>query len=123
MSDDDDSEGGDAARRNRLRALEEKIAAAKGPPKAVSGGESHYSQAGLAWRMVTELVAGLGIGAVMGYGLDVLLGTAPILMVVFIGLGFAAGIRVMLRTAQEVTNRAADGDAPDARETKTKDEG
>lgn len=69
--------------------------------------EEHYSQAQLAWRMVIELVAGLGVGFGIGYGLDALFGTRPWLMVVFILLGFAAGVNVMLRTAREV--RLKDG--------------
>jgi ATP synthase protein I len=97
MSRDDESE--------RLRQLEAKIAAAREKGRRPSHNESHYSQAQLAWRMVTELVAGLGIGLLIGLGLDTLLGTAPILMVVFIGFGLAAGIRVMMRTAEEVGRR------------------
>jgi len=107
----------------RLRRLEAKIAAAKGAGAAQrpSHDEKGYSQAQLAWRMVTELVAGLVIGLLIGLGLDTLLGTAPILMVVFIGLGLAAGVRVMMRTAGEVGRRGAGdpgapggGDAGDA---------
>lgn len=51
--------------------------------------------------MVIELVAGLGLGFLIGYGLDLLLGTTPFLMIVFIGLGFAAGVKTMMRTATE----------------------
>nr|WP_246594549.1 AtpZ/AtpI family protein [Mameliella sediminis] len=69
--------------------------------------EEHYSQANIAWRMVTEMVAGLGIGFGIGYGLDILLGTTPLLMVVFALLGIAAGINVMLRTAKEVQAKQA----------------
>jgi ATP synthase protein I len=99
----------------RLRRLEAKIAAAKGGRETRPHQEEHYSQASLAWRMVTELVAGIGIGLVLGLGLDTLFGTAPVLMVVFLGLGFAAGIRVMLRTAKEVQAGTEDEsrDAPD----------
>ncbi|HSG35960.1 MAG TPA: AtpZ/AtpI family protein, partial [Paracoccaceae bacterium] len=61
-----------------------------------------YSQAQLAWRMVIELVAGLGIGFIVGYGLDSLLGTMPIFLVIFIFFGLAAGIKTMLRSAKEV---------------------
>ena len=64
--------------------------------------DEHYSQAQLAWRMVIELVAGLGIGFGMGYGLDWLFGTSPWLMIVFIFLGLAAGIQTMMRSAREV---------------------
>ncbi len=87
----------------RLRALEERIAAAKRaratPPRR---GGDHHSQAQVAWRMVIELVAGLGIGASIGYGLDVLFGTGPLLMVIFLFLGLAAGVKTMVATAQEV---------------------
>ena len=88
---------------DRLAALEAKLAARRAadvPPKAHS--EEHYSQAQLAWRMVIELVAGLGIGFGIGYGLDSLFGTLPIFLVLFIFLGLAAGVKTMLRSAQEV---------------------
>jgi ATP synthase protein I len=52
--------------------------------------------------MVIELVAGLGIGFGIGYGLDSLFGTLPILLVLFTLLGLAAGVKTMLRSAQEV---------------------
>ena len=52
--------------------------------------------------MVIELVAGLGIGFIIGYGLDTLLGTKPIFLVIFIFFGLAAGINTMLRSAKEV---------------------
>ena len=90
---------------SRLRALEDRIAAAKGETRKTHSDE-HYSQAQMAWRMVIELVAGLGIGFGIGYGLDVLLGTSPILMVLFIFFGLAAGVKTMLRSAQEMQNDA-----------------
>ncbi|MEL6206456.1 MAG: AtpZ/AtpI family protein [Pseudomonadota bacterium] len=107
MSDSDD--------RKRLKELEDRIAAAKGKGPRTTHNEQHYSQAQLAWRMVTELVAGLGIGLLIGMGLDSLLGTAPFLMIVFIGFGLAAGIKVMMRTAAEVGKTADDAKAPDAK--------
>ena len=64
--------------------------------------EEHYSQAQLAWRMVIELVAGLGIGFGIGYGLDRLMGTIPIFLVLFTLLGFAAGVQTMVRSAREI---------------------
>lgn len=104
----------------RLRALEERIAKAKGAlePKT-SRGEEHFSMANMAWRMVVELVAGLVIGLGMGWGLDKLLGTTPIFLVLFIGFGFAAGMKTVLRTAEEVNKQNAvstDKDATDERD-------
>ncbi len=88
---------------DRLRALEARLAEARArraPPPA--HGEEHYSQASIAWRMVTEMVAGIGIGLGIGLGLDALMGTRPLMLVAFVLLGFAAGVRVMMRTAEEV---------------------
>lgn len=96
----------------RLRALEARLAAARArrapPPRA----DEHYAQANTAWRMVSELVAGIGIGVGLGLGLDALLGTRPFLLVIFVLLGFVAGVRVMMRTAGEIgreAERAAGG--------------
>lgn len=90
----------------RLNALEERIAAAKKAQAPTPRADEHYSQAQLAWRMVIELVAGLGIGVALGLGLDSLLGTRPIFLVVFTLLGFAAGVNVMMRTAREAQDKA-----------------
>ena len=95
---------------DRLRALNERLAAAR-PKAPPHHSESHHSQAQLAWRMVVELVAGLGIGFGIGYGLDVLFGTLPWLMVVFTLLGFAAGVKTMVGSAKELQGRAAFGAA------------
>jgi ATP synthase protein I len=53
---------------------------------------------------------GIAIGGAMGYGVDWLLGTLPAFTLVLGLLGFAAGVRVMLRSAQEV-NRPPRGEA------------
>ncbi|MBM7069511.1 AtpZ/AtpI family protein [Actibacterium sp. 188UL27-1] len=93
---------------DRLRKLEDRIDALKETQAPQPRADEHYSQAQAGWRMVTELVAGLLIGFSIGYGLDVLFGTLPILLVLFTLLGFAAGVRVMLRTAQEIQSDAVD---------------
>ena len=87
---------------DRLRALEAKIEALRAPKEVKDHSEEHYSQAQLAWRMVIELVAGLGIGFGIGYGLDTLFGTMPIFLVLFIFFGLAAGVQTMMRSAKEV---------------------
>ncbi|TDX33189.1 AtpZ/AtpI family protein [Rhodovulum visakhapatnamense] len=105
----------DPAEKERLARLEARLAAlkkAKADP-APSHMDSHYTQAQLAWRMVIELVSGLGIGFGIGFGIDSWLGTKPIFLVLFILLGLAAGIRVMLRTAQEVQGQQAAAAAED----------
>jgi ATP synthase protein I len=92
----------------RLKALDDRIAKAKAalePPRAA---QDHHSMAQVGWRMVIELVSGLGIGAAMGYGLDVLFGTLPIFLVVLTLLGFAAGVKTMIRSAREIQDNRVD---------------
>ncbi|MDO5529246.1 MAG: AtpZ/AtpI family protein [Paracoccus sp. (in: a-proteobacteria)] len=99
MTKPDQDPDADAA--ERLRRLERRLgelSAGKDAPSAMAG----LSNAHVAWRMVTELVAGLGIGFGIGYGLDTLFGTRPVLLVIFLLLGFAAGVNVMMRTAREM---------------------
>lgn len=94
---------------DRLRRLEERLAEARQVEDGPNPVGDKFSQANMAWRMVIELVSGLGIGFGIGYGLDVLLGTMPFLMVVFTFLGFAAGIKTLLRTAAEMGKQAQAG--------------
>lgn len=86
----------------RLKELEERLGALKekGQRNRSSMGDMRGGE--MAWRMVIELVVGMGIGLAIGYGFDSVLGTKPVLMIIFVLLGFAAGIRTMLRTAAEM---------------------
>lgn len=93
----------DQDRKARLDALEAKLAEKRAAEAPKRHQDEHYSQAQNAWRMVVELVAGMAVGFAMGYGLDILLGTKPWLMVVFLFLGFAAGVRAMIATAKDMT--------------------
>ena len=92
----------DPSERERLAQLDARIAKLKEKDAPKPHQDEHYSQAQLAWRMVIELVAGLGIGFGIGYGLDWAFGTLPIFLVVFTLLGFAAGIKTMMRSAAEI---------------------
>ena len=98
----------DPDEKQRMAQLADKIASAKVAQRPHSPIEDHHSQAHAGWRMVTELVAGLLIGFCIGYGLDRLLGTVPIFLVLFVLLGFAAGVKTMLRSAQDL-QRAQSG--------------
>jgi ATP synthase protein I len=105
MPDDPDAD--------RLDRLEARIAAAKGEGKPPSGSLRGVSQGEAAWRMVIELVTGMALGLAIGLGFDALLGTQPVMTVIFSLLGFAAGIRTMLRTAQSLTRGGPGGDPGD----------
>ncbi|WP_430458959.1 AtpZ/AtpI family protein [Shimia sagamensis] len=90
-----------------MQRLEERIEAARKAQDPKPRADEHYSGANLAWRMVIEMVAGLGIGFGIGYGLDSLFGTLPIFMVLFTMLGLAAGIKTMLSSAKEIEEKQA----------------
>ena len=55
-----------------------------------------------------ELLAGVVFGVVVGVFLDRWLGTTPWLLIVFLLLGIGAGIRNVIRTAQEESRKARD---------------
>ena len=98
----------DQVEKERLKALGDKIEAAKKAtqPKR-SKKEEHHTAVQTGWRMVIELVAGILIGFGIGFGLDTLFGTMPIFLVLFILLGFIAGVRTMLRSAKELQEEHA----------------
>jgi ATP synthase protein I len=97
----------------RLRALEERLAQARKKGERTPGAMRGLSQGEAGWRMVIELATGMALGLGIGYGLDALLGTRPVLMVIFALLGFAAGVRTMLKTAQSL--QASQEDKTDGR--------
>lgn len=62
-----------------------------------------YKTLSLAWRMVFELVLGVVIGLSIGYSFDWAFGTMPVMLVIFGGLGFAAGVKTMLESSREMS--------------------
>ena len=91
---------------DRLEALGDRLEKLKAGSEEAPHMKKNYAQANLAWRMVIELVAGLGIGFGMGYGLDYVLGTMPLFLVIFVLLGLAAGVKTMLASAKEIELQA-----------------
>lgn len=57
---------------------------------------------GEAFRIVAELVVGVAVGGGLGWFLDRQLGTTPWLLIVFLMLGFAAGLSNVIRTARRM---------------------
>jgi ATP synthase protein I len=87
---------------NRLRDLDARIARARKAQEPEPPRNDGHMLAQQGWRMVTEMVAGLLVGFGIGWGLDLLFGTRPLFLVLFVLLGLVAGIRMMLRTAAEI---------------------
>ena len=70
------------------------------------------SQSGIAFRFTTELVASLVVGGGLGWGIDWLFGhfgfhTRPAFLIVFFMLGIVAGIRNVMRAANQINAEIA----------------
>ncbi len=102
----------------RLDELEERLRALRKAQEPAPRKESHVSQAQAGWRMVTELVVGLLLGFGIGYGLDSLFGTMPIFLILFTLLGFAGGVRAMMKSAAEIQQENAEAASKPAQSAK-----
>ena len=70
---------------------------------------------GTALRLGADFVAGVVVGAAIGWGFDALLGSSPWGLIAFLLLGFVAGILSVLRTAGLVAKREGLDDDPASR--------
>ncbi|MGZ8308219.1 MAG: AtpZ/AtpI family protein [Rhodoplanes sp.] len=59
------------------------------------------------FRLSSELVGGVVVGALIGWALDYWLGISPWGMIVFLLLGFAAGVFNVMRSAGVMPSRDA----------------
>lgn len=62
------------------------------------------------FRLASEFVAAIVVGALIGIGLDGLFGTGPWMAVAFLLFGFAAGVLNVIRATREM-NEAVPADA------------
>jgi len=86
----------------RRRADLEKALAEKRPAKRDGGeGKTEGDMAGVgqALRLSSEFIAGVGVGAVLGWVIDHFAGTSPWGLIIFLLLGFGAGVLNVLRSA------------------------
>lgn len=60
---------------------------------------SRNSMMAVGLRLSSELIAGVLVGAALGWGIDYLLSTSPLGMILFLLLGFAAGVINVMRSA------------------------
>lgn len=101
----------EAALSARLQRLGERLATASRPSESGSGPRRAADASAFArgFRMSTELVAGVLVGALIGWLLDRWLGISPWGLIVFLLLGFAAGVLNVMRAAGVVRERHLDG--------------
>ena len=96
----------------RIRSLDERL----GSHRKKTGIKSAEEQAsekpanagagagfGNAMRLSSEFISAILVGAAIGYGIDWLAGTKPWAMILFLMLGFVAGVLNVLRAAGELS--------------------
>ena len=100
--DHGNSPSDEAALSARLKRLGEQLGHSAGRPVDESPGASPTadpSAMARGFRLSTELVAGVLVGAALGWLLDRWLGISPWGLIVFLLLGFAAGVLNVMRAA------------------------
>ena len=95
----------------RLAEIEERLRKAREKRDEVRQVEAPNSKLGIAFRLVTELMAAVIVGGAIGWGLDRVLGTGPFLLIVMFMVGAAAGMFNVVRTAQQMNRDQAAKDA------------
>jgi ATP synthase protein I len=103
----DKSSSDEAALSARLGSLDHRLSEIRDSRKVgtdQSGTEQETAQArasamAIGLRLSSELVAGVLVGAALGWGFDRLLSTSPWGLIVFLLLGFTAGVLNVMRTA------------------------
>jgi ATP synthase protein I len=103
----DQSSSDEAALSARLGSLDQRLSEIRGSRKTgtdLSGNEQDAAQAkasamAAGLRLSSELVAGVLVGAALGWGFDRLLSTSPWGLIVFLLLGFIAGVINVMRAA------------------------
>ncbi len=93
--------------RQRSSELGKRLAQARGARPAGGADGKSQSILGQGMKMAIDLVAGVVVGFGIGWALDRAFNTRPILMVLFILLGFAAGMANLLRTARRMQAQVA----------------
>ena len=110
--DENKSSSDEAALSARLGSLDQRLSEIRDsrkigtdqPGTGSGDGAARASAMARGFRLSSELIAGVVVGALIGWGIDHLLSTSPWGLIVMVLLGFTAGVVNVIRSA----NTAAD---------------
>ena len=88
------------SKKANLDKLDRKLEEFKSKKEKVSTKQIKVQNDG--WRMIIELVTGMLLGVSLGLGLDYMIGSEPIFLIIFSLLGFMAGVKTMMTTAKKI---------------------
>jgi ATP synthase protein I len=83
----------------KLKKLEREISELSPKGNEDKQAAAERSSAAKAMRLATDIFAGVAVGGVIGYFLDRAFNSSPLCLILFFFLGFAAGVRNILRNA------------------------
>jgi ATP synthase protein I len=89
---------------DRLRALDERLDRKQEAKRSAQASKPDNTGFGAALRLSADFVAAVLVGAGLGYGLDRLFGMAPWGMILFLILGFCAGVLNVMRSAGKIAD-------------------
>jgi len=101
-TDKNDQPDGDLDK--RLAALEQKLHGRRKIDSEADKPSVDRKGYGNAFRISSEFIAAILVGAAIGYAIDYVAGTGPWAMIVFLLLGFAAGVLNVLRVSGELSD-------------------
>jgi ATP synthase protein I len=111
----DRSSSEEAALSARLGSLDQRLSEIRDsrkirtdqPGSEGGGGAARASAMALGFRLSSELIAGVVVGALLGWAFDRLLSTSPWGLIVFVLLGFTAGVINVVRSAGVAPDRTS----------------
>jgi ATP synthase protein I len=103
----DKSSSDEAALSARLGSLDHRLSAIRDsrkirtdqPGSGSGDGAAKASAMAVGFRLSSELIAGVIVGGLLGWGFDRLLSTSPFGLIAFVLLGFVAGVVNVVRSA------------------------
>lgn len=104
---------GDDKENPKQETFEQRLSRAQMKVQEAPDPDEPDNASNVAFRMGVDLVAGTGVGAFMGYWVDIWFDTKPLFLIVLLILGFVTGVRNVVRLARQVQEADDAGEKTD----------